>query len=50
MFESIAIINNKEIYRMTGSRACYHVALTADRSKFVTFRTLKAAKAFAKEV
>lgn len=46
MYETIAIINGKEIYRMKGTKGFYHVAIKADRSVTANFRTLKAAKAF----
>lgn len=41
MYETVKTVNGKEIYKMKGSRGCYHVRL--DERRFVTFRTIKAA-------
>lgn len=45
MYEVVKVVNGYEITRMVGTHGFYHVALDAHRE--VTFRTIKAAAAFA---
>lgn len=48
MYETIKVVNGYEIYRMKGTRGCYHVNIREDRGwkEFHTFRTIKAATEF----
>lgn len=49
MYEVVATVNGIDIYRMKGSRKCYHINIREGRGwkEFHTFTTLKAAKEFA---
>lgn len=44
MYETVKVVNGYEIYRMIGTRRCFHVRLDNVRSR--TFETIKAAAAF----
>ena len=44
MYETVKIINGKEIYRMKGTKGIYHIRV--NENKYYTFRTIKAATAF----
>lgn len=49
MHETIKVVNGKEIFRMVGTKGCYHVTIkTFDNGNKVEriFRTIKAAAAF----
>lgn len=48
MYETVKIVNGYEIYRMKGTRGCYHVNIREGRGwkEFHTFRTIKAAAEF----
>lgn len=48
MYETIKVVNGYEIYRMKGTRGCYHVNIREGRGwkEFHTFRTIKAATEF----
>lgn len=45
MWETVKEVNGHKIFRMAGTRGCYHIRL--DEHKEVTFRTIKAAAEWA---
>lgn len=49
MYETVKVVNGKEIYRMVGTKGFYHVTIkTFENGNKIeqTFRTIKAAVAF----
>lgn len=48
IYETVKTVNGFEIYRMKGTRGCYHVNVREGKGwkEFHSFRTIKAAVAF----
>lgn len=49
MYEVVRIVKGYEIYRMKGTKGCYHVTIKKfanGNEKFCTFKTIKAATEF----
>ena len=46
MYETVKVVNGKEIYRMVGTHGFYHVRIS--KNKECTFKTIKAAAEFCK--
>ncbi len=52
MYETVKIVKGHAIYRMKGSRGCYHVNIREGKGwkEYHTFRTIKAAVEFIETV
>ncbi len=52
MFETVKIVNGYEIYRMKGTKGCYHVNIREGKGwkEFHTFKTIKAATQFCESI
>lgn len=48
MYETVKVVKGYEIYRMKGTRACYHVNVREGKGwkEFHTFKTIKSAVEF----
>lgn len=51
MYETVKVVNGHSIYRMAGTRGCYHITVEQGQhyKKVATFRTIKAAARWAAE-
>ena len=51
MYETVKVVNGHSIYRMAGTRGCYHITVEQGQhyKKVATFRTRQAAARWAAE-